>query len=87
MEFLSDRNCPEPAVAEIAGKEVSEPVNISGQNTLVHAVHGCELLHPFLIALGVGLHALLLSNCLYVRGRQAAEKGVYYQHNKEEDDY
>ena len=51
LELFGDRDCPDPALAEIALDGGFQPCEISLKNALVHTVLGVELGYPLVRAL------------------------------------
>ena len=76
-----------PAVAEVAAAEVSQPVKVPSEDAAVHTVHHCQLLHPFVIALGIRLQRLLPGDSLDIACREAAQQRVDDQHHEKENDH
>ena len=86
VEFFDHWDRIVPAVSEIAGEEIPQPVQISDDDPLVHAVGRFQLGQPFLIGFAARLHGFLPGDILDIRGGQAAQHHVDDQHDKEEND-
>ena len=87
VELFDHRDRIVPAVTEIAGEEIPQPVQVAGDDPLVHAVGRLQLGQPLRIGFAARLHGLLSGDVLDVRGGQTAQHHVYDQHDKEEDHY
>ena len=74
VELLKHRHGVEPAVAEITADGGTEPGKITGNDALIHVVHGIELRHPIVEALRARLHGLLARHILNEGSRQAAHQ-------------
>ena len=59
MEFLHNGNGPFPAVAKLAPEQTPKPGKITRDDAFIHIIHFRQLIHPFLKALGAGLHGFL----------------------------
>ena len=83
VELLKHGNGVEPAFAELTADGGTQPGEITGNDVLIHVVHGFELGHPFLKALGTGLLRLLTCHILNVRSGQATHQCVDNESHKE----
>ena len=66
VEYFRNRLGPQPAVAELEGQHLAQPLEEAGNNAHVQIVHAGELSHPLLKGLGTGLHGLLTRHRLHV---------------------
>ena len=85
VELFKHRHGVEPAVAEITADGGTEPGKITGNDALIHVVHGIELRHPIVEALRARLHGLLARHILNEGSRQAAHQRIDNESHKEED--
>ena len=87
LKFVHYGDGPSPTVPEIAADRSSAPCEEAGNDPLVHAVGGAQLLHPLVETLGTGLHGLLPCDLLQVRSGQAAHQHINDERDEDQYEY